>query len=174
MWQLFTQHAKRVVFLAQEETARLGTTDVDVGHLLLGLLRRRDCGAARVLERLGVPRGPIRSEIDRLLPRDQGPLRPENQLTADAKRAVNLAHEEAQGLGSETIGTVHLLLGLLGEGESPPARLFADRGVTAERVRDAIRGLQDESAALDAEEASTTWSWVLPHPHDARVLLLEK
>ena len=72
MWQRFTERARRVVFFAQEEAARLGENYVGTEHLLLGLVRENDTVAARILDRLGVPLGRIRSDIERQVTRGHG------------------------------------------------------------------------------------------------------
>src|SRR5438309_6789691 len=123
MWQRFTERARRVVFFAQEEAARLGENYVGTEHLLLGLVRENDSVAARILDRLGVPLGRIRSDIERRVTRGHGNLGQAGtraaggQLTPRAKRVIDLASEEARQLNNNHIGTEHLLLGLLREGD---------------------------------------------------------
>src|SRR6266536_2221894 len=90
MWQRFTERARRVVFFAQEEAARLGENYVGTEHLLLGLVRENDSVAARILDRLGVSLGRIRSEIERQVTRGDGRLGQDMQLTPRAKRGVDL------------------------------------------------------------------------------------
>jgi ATP-dependent Clp protease ATP-binding subunit ClpC len=87
MWQRFTERARRVVFFAQEEAARLGENYVGTEHLLLGLVRESDSVAARILDRLGVPLGRIRADIERQVTRGHGNLGQDMQLTPRAKRA---------------------------------------------------------------------------------------
>src|SRR4051812_21733402 len=96
MWQRFTEKARRVVFSAQEEAARLGESYVGTEHILLGLVRDVDNVAVRVLERLGVQRGQVRAEIERQVSRGQGHLGEDMQLTPRAKRVIDLAYEEAR------------------------------------------------------------------------------
>jgi len=88
MWQRFTERARRVVFFAQEEAARLGENYVGTEHLLLGLVRENDSVAARILDRLGVPLGRIRSDIERQVTRGHGNLGQDMQLTPRAKRVI--------------------------------------------------------------------------------------
>src|SRR5215210_381840 len=105
MWQRFTERARRVVFFAQEEAERLGENYVGTEHLLLGLIRENDSVAARVLERLGVPLGRIRADIERQVTRGHGTLGKDKQLTPRAKRVIDLAYEEARQLNHSAIGT---------------------------------------------------------------------
>src|SRR6266851_2984037 len=96
MWQRFTERSRRVVFFAQEEAARLGENYVGTEHLLLGLIRENDSVAARILDRLGVPLGRIRSDIERQVTRGHGNVGQEIQITPHASRAIDLAYEEAR------------------------------------------------------------------------------
>src|SRR5918999_1183723 len=142
MWQRFTERARRVVFFAQEEAARLGENYVGTEHLLLGLVRENDHTAARILDRLGVPLGRIRSDIERQVTRGHGNLGQDMQLTVPAKRVVDLAYEEARQLNNNYIGTEHLLLGLIGEGDGLAARVLVPLGAELKRVRAAIAAAQ--------------------------------
>src|SRR5690554_3002604 len=117
MWQRFTERARRVVFYAQEEANRLGETYVSTEHLLLGLVREPDSVASRILDRLGVSLGRIRSEIERQVTKGQGALGQDMQMTPRARRALELAYDEARQLNNNYIGTEHLLLGLIREGD---------------------------------------------------------
>src|SRR5882672_11241535 len=98
MWQRFTERARRVVFFAQEEAARLGENYVGTEHLLLGLVREEDSVAGRILTRLGIPGGAVRAETEKHVTRGQGNLGQDMQLTPRAKRLIDLAYEEAQQL----------------------------------------------------------------------------
>lgn len=150
MWQRFTERARRVVFFAQEESARLGENYVGTEHLLLGLTREGDNVAARVLDRLGVPLGRIRADIERQASRGHGKLGQDMQLTPRAKRVIDLAYEEARELNNNYIGTEHLLLGLIREGDGLGARVLAKQGASLERVREVVHSMQ-EGRAHDAE-----------------------
>jgi ATP-dependent Clp protease ATP-binding subunit ClpC len=143
MWQRFTERARRVVFFAQEEAGRLGENYVSTEHLLLGLVRENDSVAARILDRLGVSLGRIRSEIERQVTRGDGRLGQDMQLTPRAKRVIDLAYDEARQLNNNYIGTEHLLLGLIREGEGLAGRVLAKLGVDLERTRREVMALQD-------------------------------
>jgi ornithine carbamoyltransferase len=143
MWQRFTERARRVVFFAQEEAGRLGENYVNTEHLLLGLVRENDSVAARILDRLGVNLGRVRTEIERLVEHGDGRLGQDMQLTPRAKRVIDLAYDEARQLNNNYIGTEHLLLGTIREGEGLAGRVLATLGVELERTRREIMVLQD-------------------------------
>src|SRR5438105_9538855 len=143
MWQRFTERARRVVFFAQEEAARLGENYVGTEHLLLGLVRENDSVAARILDRLGVPLSRIRSDIERQVTRGHGNLGQDMQLTPRAKRVIDLAYEEARQLNNNYIGTEHLLLGLIREGDGLAARVLVKLGADLERTRREVYAMQE-------------------------------
>jgi ornithine carbamoyltransferase len=142
-WQHFSMRARRVVFFAQEEAARLGENYVGTEHLLLGLVRENDSTAARILDRLGVPLGRIRSDIERQVTRGHGNLGQDMQLTPRAKRVIELAYEEARQLNNNTIGTEHLLLGLIREGDGLAACVLLKLGADLERTRREVYAMQE-------------------------------
>lgn len=148
MWQRFTERARRVVFFAQEEAGRLGENYVSTEHLLLGLVRENDSVAARILDRMGVSLGRIRSEIERQVTRGDGRLGQDMQLTPRAKRVIDLAYDEARQLSNNYIGTEHLLLGLIREGEGLAGRVLAKLGVELERTRREVMALQDNDSGM--------------------------
>src|SRR5690242_15183100 len=143
MWQRFTERARRVVFFAQEEAARLGENYVGTEHLLLGLIREADSVAARILDRLNIPLGRIRADIERQVTRGHGNLGQDMQLTPRAKRVIDLAYEEARQLEHNYIGTEHLLLGLIREGDGLAARVLVKLGADLERARCEVRAMQE-------------------------------
>ncbi|NSW78014.1 MAG: ATP-dependent Clp protease ATP-binding subunit [Chthonomonadetes bacterium] len=150
MWQRFTERARRVIFYAQEEAGRLGENYVSTEHLLLGLVREPDSVAARILERMGVSLSRVRSEIERQLSRGEGRLGQETQLTPRAKRVIDLAYDEARQLNNNYIGTEHLLLGLIREGEGLAGRVLAKLGVDLERARREVMALQSSDTGAPA------------------------
>src|SRR5918999_1264761 len=157
MWQRFTERARRVVFFAQEEAARLGENYVGTEHLLLGLVRESDSVAAGILDRLGVPLGRIRSEIERQVTRGHGNLGQDMQLTPRAKRVIDLAYEEARQLNNNYIGTEHLLLGLIREGDGLAARVLVKLGADLERTRREVYAMQEgESQQATSRQRSRT------------------
>ncbi|MDE2127271.1 MAG: ATP-dependent Clp protease ATP-binding subunit [Armatimonadetes bacterium] len=148
MWQRFTERARRVVFFAQEEAGRLGENYVSTEHLLLGLVRENDSVAARILDRMGVSLGRIRSEIERQVTRGEGRLGQEMQLTPRAKRVIDLAYDEARQLNNNYIGTEHLLLGLIREGDGLAGRVLAKLSVELERTRREVLAMQDTDSGM--------------------------
>ncbi len=148
MWQRFTERARRVVFFAQEEAGRLGENYVSTEHLLLGLVRENDSVAARILDRMGVSLGRIRSEIERQVTRGEGRLGQDMQLTPRAKRVIDLAYDEARQLSNNYIGTEHLLLGLIREGEGLAGRVLAKLSVELEKTRKEVLALQDNDSGM--------------------------
>jgi len=148
MWQRFTERARRVVFFAQEEAGRLGENYVSTEHLLLGLVRENDSVAARILDRMGVSLGRIRSETERQITRGDGRLGSDMQLTPRCKRVIDLAYDEARQLSNNYIGTEHLLLGLIREGEGLAGRVLAKLGVELERTRREVMALQDNDSGM--------------------------
>ena len=158
MWQRFTERARRVVFFAQEEAGRLGENYVSTEHLLLGLVRENDSVAARILDRMGVSLGRIRSEIERQVTRGDGRLGQDMQLTPRAKRVIDLAYDEARQLSNNYIGTEHLLLGLIREGEGLAGRVLAKLGVELERTRREVMALQDNDSGMPVDPKKGTRS----------------
>src|SRR5205807_1380276 len=169
MWQRFTERARRVVFFAQEESARLGENYVGTEHLLLGLVREDDSVAARILNQLGVPLGRIRAEIERQVTRGHGSLGADMQLTPRAKRVIDLAYEEARRLNNNYIGTEHLLLGLIHEGDGPAGRVLMKLGAELKRTRKVVEAMQEgeQGSVTPAEprgtDATLRWLWDLPY-----------
>lgn len=137
-----------MVFFAQEEASKLGENFVTTEHLLLGLVRESDSVAARILDRMGVSLNRIRAEIERQVTRGDGRLGTDMQLTPRAKRVIDLAYDEARQLNNNYIGTEHLLLGLIREGEGLAARVLAKLGVDLERTRREVMSLQSDDSSL--------------------------
>lgn len=146
MWQRFTERARKVVFYAQEEAQKFGEGYVSTEHLLLGLVRESDSVAARVLEKLGVSLNRIRSEVEKQLPRGDARPNQDMTLTPRAKRVIDLAYDEARNLNNNYIGTEHLLLGLIREGDGLAGRVLAKLGVELEKARREVMALQDNES----------------------------
>jgi hypothetical protein len=162
-----------VVFFSQEEAGRLGENYVSSEHLLLGLVRENGSVAARILDRLGVSPVRIRAEIERQVGRGDGPIPQDMQLTPRAKRVIDLAYDEARQLNNNYIGTEHLLLGLICEGEGLAGRILIKLGVDLERTRNVARELQyAESGAQQAPGAGAdAWPGPAAPPVGARGVL---
>ncbi len=149
MWQRFTERARKVVFYAQEEAGRLGENYVSTEHLLLGLVRENDNVAARILERMNVELGRVQSEVNKMVARGDGRLGQDMQLTPRAKRVIDLAYDEARQLNNNYIGTEHLLLGLIREGEGLAGRVLAKLGVGLQRAQQEVQQLQSGGGTED-------------------------
>ncbi len=131
------------MFYAQEEAQKFGEGYVSTEHLLLGLVRESDSVAARVLEKLGVSLNRIRAEVEKQLPRGDARPAQDMTLTPRAKRVIDLAYDEARNLNNNYIGTEHLLLGLIREGDGLAGRVLAKLGVELEKARREVMALQD-------------------------------
>ncbi|MGM0472316.1 MAG: ATP-dependent Clp protease ATP-binding subunit [Bacillota bacterium] len=133
----FTERAKQVLMLAQEEAKDLGHSYVGTEHLLLGLIAEGEGIASKTLEDLGLKSDEIKEEINNLIGDKGGTVSQADQLsfTPRTKKVLNLAMEEARKLGQNYIGTEHLLLGLVKEGEGVAARVLKNSGVELHELR---------------------------------------
>ncbi len=138
MWQRFSEHARQAVFHAQEEAQRLGDGYVSTEHLLLGLLRNGDSTAMRALSAIGVSAQEIWAKVERQLPKGESRPGADMTLTPRAKQVIDLAYEEARNMSHNYIGTEHLLLGLLREGDGLAGRVLAGSGVGLDALRLAV------------------------------------
>lgn len=154
MWQRFTERARKVVFYAQEEAQKFGEGYVSTEHLLLGLVRESDSVAARVLEKLNVTLNRVRAEVEKQLPRGDSRPNQDMSLTPRAKRVIDLAYDEARNLNNNYIGTEHLLLGLIREGDGLAGRVLAKLGVELEKARREVMNLQDNDSSPKASSGS--------------------
>lgn len=131
----FTERARRVLSLAQEEAQRFNHNYIGTEHLLLGLVREGDGLAAKVLSNLGVELNKVRSAVEFIIGRGDRPSSGDVGLTPRAKKVIELAVDEARRLNHHYIGTEHLLLGLVREGEGIAAGVLESLGVNLEKVR---------------------------------------
>jgi len=141
----FTRDARRVLQYAQEEAARFNHRSIGTIHLLLGLLRVEDGGAARVLTRHGVALPAVRAAAKEQLGASASDQPHEIGLEPDAKRTIEAAVDEARRLRTHEIATEHLLLGLLRQRDSGGVHLLTRLGADPDRLRaDALRELDGE------------------------------
>ena len=143
----FSERARRVLTLAQEEAQRLNHNYIGTEHVLLGLVREEEGVAARVLVQMGVSLAKMRSAIEYVIGPGEKPSTGATGLTSRAKRVIELAIDEARQLGHNYIGTEHLLLGLLREGEGVAAGVLDSFNITLERTRTEITRFVSQSAA---------------------------
>jgi ATP-dependent Clp protease ATP-binding subunit ClpC len=145
MFERFTEKAIKVVMLAQEEARRLGHNFVGTEQLLLGLVGEGTGIAAKVLKSMGVNLKEARVEVEKIIGRGSGFVAVEIPFTPRAKRVLELSLEEARQLGHSYIGTEHLLLGLLREGEGVAARVLEGLGVDLGKIRTQVVRMVGES-----------------------------
>jgi ATP-dependent Clp protease ATP-binding subunit ClpC len=138
VFERFTERSRQVIVLAQDEARGLGHNYIGTEHILLGLLREEECVAARVLDSLGIDVADIRRQVAEIVGRGEGTPAGQIPFTPRAKRVLELALKESLALGQEFIGTEHILLGLVRETEGVAARILADAGADADRVRSAV------------------------------------
>ena len=134
-FEKFSERARRVLSLAQEEAQRFNHNYIGTEHILLGLVRETEGVAARVLANLGVDLNKVRSAVEFIIGRGERPAQGEIGLTPRAKKVVELAVDEARRMNHTYIGTEHLLIGLLREGEGVAAGVLESLSVTLDKVR---------------------------------------
>ena len=134
-FEKFSEKARRVLSLAQEEAQRFNHTYIGTEHILLGLVRETDGVAAKVLNNLGVELSKVRSAVEFIIGRGERTPSGEIGLTPRAKKVIELAVDEARRLNHNYIGTEHLLIGLMREGEGVPAGVLESLGVTLDKIR---------------------------------------
>ncbi|BCM93107.1 negative regulator of genetic competence ClpC/MecB [Abditibacteriota bacterium] len=135
MWQRFTERARRVILLGQEEAGKMSSGHVGTEHLLLGLVRENEGVAAQVLQKMGVSLGKVRQEIEAEVQPGADPGSAEPKLTPKAKRVLELAADEARRMRHNYIGTEHLLLALLREKDGLAATVLRRLGLNLEKAR---------------------------------------
>ncbi|MCH7616952.1 MAG: ATP-dependent Clp protease ATP-binding subunit [Chloroflexi bacterium] len=148
----FTERARRVLTLAQEEALRFNHNYIGTEHLLLGLVREGDGVAAKVLANLGVELNKVRSAVEFIIGRGDRAVMGEIGLTPRAKKVIELAVDEARRLGHHYIGTEHLLLGLVREGEGIAAGVLESLGVSLDKVRAEVTRILAQSMPQGAAQ----------------------
>ncbi len=148
MFERFTEKAIKVIMLAQEEARRLGHNFVGTEQILLGLIGEGTGVAAKVLKSMGVNLKDARVEVEKIIGRGSGFVAVEIPFTPRAKRVLELSLEEARQLGHNYIGTEHLLLGLIREGEGVAARVLENLGVDLAKVRTQVIRMLGETAEV--------------------------
>jgi ATP-dependent Clp protease ATP-binding subunit ClpC len=160
MQDRFTERVRKVMYLAREEAGRLHHDYIGTEHLLLGIIREGEGIAATVLNNLGLDLDTIRQSIENMVPTSGGTLTiGEIPFTPRAKRVLELSVEEARLFGHNYVGTEHLLLGLIREGEGVAARVLMELGADRKRVREEtlkLLGGSAQGATKQAEKKSET------------------
>ncbi len=147
----FTERARKVLQLAQEEAQRFNHNYIGTEHLLLGLVREGEGVAAKVLGNLGVELNKVRSAVEFIIGRGDRTVAGDIGLTPRAKKVIELSVDEARRLNHHYIGTEHLLLGLVREGEGIAAGVLESLGVSLDKVRSQVIYVLNQSAAYSQE-----------------------
>ena len=158
MFERFTEKAIKVIMLAQEEARRLGHNFVGTEQVLLGLIGEGTGVAAKTLKSMGVNLKDARAEVEKIIGRGSGFVAVEIPFTPRAKRVLELSWDEARQLGHNYIGTEHLLLGLIREGEGVAARVLENLGVDLNKVRSNVVKMLGESKPQATASGSSSSS----------------
>ncbi|GMA64036.1 negative regulator of genetic competence ClpC/MecB [Alicyclobacillus fastidiosus] len=155
MYARFTERAQKVLALAQEEATRLHHPGVGTEHILLGLVREGEGIAARALQMLGVQADKVQQEVERIIGQGQGQSSAMT-YTPRAKKVIELSIDEARKLNHTYVGTEHILLGLIREGEGVAARVLANMNVSLNKARQQVLQLLGGDAAELAGDKDST------------------
>jgi hypothetical protein len=138
MLERFTDQARRAVVLAEEEARTLDHNRIGTEHLLLGLIREGDGVAARALESLGISLQPVRQQVEEMIGRGQQVPSEQIPFTPRSKKVLELSLRESLQLGQDHVGTEHILLGLIREGDGVAAQVLVRLGADLNRVRQQV------------------------------------
>ena len=178
MFERFTDRARRVVVLAQEEARMLNHDYIGTEHLLLGLIREGDGYAARALESLGISLDAVRQQVEEII--GQGQQAPSGPVpfTPRAKKVLELSLRESVHLGHNSIGPEHILLGMLREGDGVAAQVLVALGADLNRVRQQViqlvHGYQGQDVPIAGSQLGERPPAVLPEDALARVNALDR
>jgi ATP-dependent Clp protease ATP-binding subunit ClpC len=154
MFGRFTERAQKVLALAQEEAIRLGHNNVGTEHILLGLIREGEGIAAKALQVLGLGPEKIQKEVETLIGRGQEAVQTIH-YTPRAKKVIELSMDEARKLGHSYVGTEHILLGLIREGEGVAARVLNNLGVSLNKARQQVLQLLGSNESSSSHRGSS-------------------
>jgi hypothetical protein len=155
MFERFTEQARQVIVLAQEESRTLKHGSIDAEHLLLGLIRVDEGIAARVLKSFDITLERVRPEVVRLVGEGDEVGPGQIPFTPRAKRILELSLREAQSLGDTRIDTEHLLLGLLRENAGVPARIMDDLDANTEKMRNEVLRAKPAAPTIERYQGRT-------------------
>jgi ATP-dependent Clp protease ATP-binding subunit ClpA len=156
VFERFTDRARRVVVLAQEEARLLNHNYIGTEHILLGLIHEGEGVAAKALESLGISLEAVRAQVEEIIGQGQSAPTGHIPFTPRAKKVLELSLREALQLGHNYIGTEHILLGLIREGEGVAAQVLVKVGASLDRVRQqVIQLLSGYTGEVAAEQAGT-------------------
>ncbi|HJM53306.1 MAG TPA: ATP-dependent Clp protease ATP-binding subunit [Dehalococcoidia bacterium] len=162
-FEKFSERARRVLSLAQEEAQRFNHNYIGTEHILLGLVRETEGSAAKVLSNLNVELTKVRSAVEFIIGRGERPSSSEIGLTPRAKKVIELAVDEARRLNHHYIGTNHLLIGLMREGEGVAAGVLESLGVSLDKVRAETARIPEQSAQGGGQQGGQSQT-VTPTP----------
>src|SRR6056297_3344320 len=165
MFERFTDRARRVVVLAQEEARMLNHNYIGTEHILLGLIHEGEGVAAKALESMGISLEAVRNQVTEIIGRGQTAPAGHIPFTPRAKKVLELSLREALQLGHNYIGTEHILLGLIREGEGVAAQVLQKLGAELQKVRQTViqllsgpSGSEEQAAAGTGGSAGTSRS----------------
>jgi ATP-dependent Clp protease ATP-binding subunit ClpC len=179
VFERFTDRARKIVVFAQEEARLLKHDYIGTEHLLLGLIREGEGVAAKTLESMGISLEAIRSEVVGTVGEGDGAPSGHIPFTARAKKVLELSLREALQLGHDYIGTEHILLGLIREGEGVAAQVLGKLGADLDRVRASVNqlvsgmGIVPSSEVAPAEEFPTCPVCSAPLPATLRIRTID-
>jgi len=158
MFERFTDRARRVVVLAQEEARMLNHNYIGTEHVLLGLIHEGEGVAAKALESLGISLEAVRSQVEEIIGQGQAAPTGHIPFTPRAKKVLELSLREALQLGHNYIGTEHILLGLIREGEGVAAQVLQKLGADLNRVRQQVIQLLSGYRVEEHDSTQSEWS----------------
>jgi ATP-dependent Clp protease ATP-binding subunit ClpC len=156
MFERFTDRARRVVVLAQEEARMLNHNYIGTEHILLGLIHEGEGVAAKALESLGISLEAVRSQVEEIIGQGQAAPTGHIPFTPRAKKVLELSLREALQMGHNYIGTEHILLGLIREGNGVGAHVLTNLGANLNQVRAEIIAVLDPSQPDTGREAGAS------------------
>jgi len=154
-FEKFSERARRVLSLAQEEAQHFNHNYIGTEHVLLGLVREPEGVGTRVLISMDIDLSKVRSAVEFIIGRGEKPTTGDVGLTPRAKKVIELAVDEARQMSHQYIGTEHLLIGLLREGEGVAAGVLESLGVSLDKSRDATTKILNEGGQKPGSRSST-------------------
>ncbi len=178
MFERFTDRARRVVVLAQDEARMLNHDYIGTEHILLGLIHEGEGVAAKALESLGISLEAVRGQVEEIVGKGQETRSGHIPFTPRAKKALELSLRESLQLGHDYIGTEHILLGLIREGDGVAAQVLVRMGADLNRVRQQViqllEGHQGEGAQRAVRRGAVTRDYLLTEVQNTLATIAER
>ena len=168
-FEKFSERARRVLTLAQNEAQRFNHNYIGTEHILLGLVGETEGVVARVLKNLGIDLEKVRAAVEFIIGRGEKPVTGEIGLTPRAKKVIELAVDEARRANHSYIGTEHLLAGLLREGEGVASGVLESLGVTLEKVRTETQRVLSQNVPTTTAQGQGHRAYAHPGPDGHRL-----